>query len=308
MIRHVTLLIGIAVSITITPENSAILADQFSPVKIDSKSLANVVQVTPNIISGGEPSSEAAFAELKSLGVKTIISVDGAQPLANLARKQHLRYVHLPHAYSGIPRETAIQLTKAIKELPGPIYVHCHHGIHRSPAATAVACVGAGIINRKQGLALLEIAGTSPKYQGLFKAVRSAKKFDVTLLNSTKSNFPEIANVPPLVKAMAEIGKNTELLRETLKENGALPDSHPAFKPAHEALILHEHFTELLRTPEVLKQDKDYLKLMRDAEKYSRDLEIHLSLKNLDDALLERASNTMKNLMQTCTSCHESYR
>src|SRR5687767_2138199 len=42
--------------------------------------LPNAHRVTEKILSGGAPAGEAAFKELADLGVKTIISVDGAKP------------------------------------------------------------------------------------------------------------------------------------------------------------------------------------------------------------------------------------
>src|SRR5688572_4549306 len=42
--------------------------------------LHNLVQASPSIYTGGEPEQDAAFVELVKLGVKTVISVDGARP------------------------------------------------------------------------------------------------------------------------------------------------------------------------------------------------------------------------------------
>ena len=97
-----------------------------------------------------------------------MISVDGAQPQVELARKYGLRYVHLPHGYDGVSEKRAQELAKAVRDLPSPIYIHCHHGKHRSPAAATVACVGAGLLQRDQGLSVLRTAGTSDHYEGLY--------------------------------------------------------------------------------------------------------------------------------------------
>ena len=107
--------------------------------KLPARHLPNALQVHLQVISGGQPEGEAGFAELKGLGIKTIISVDGAKPDLELAKKFGLRYVHLPHGYDGIPEERVEELAKAVRDLPGPIYIHCHHGKHRSPAAASAA-------------------------------------------------------------------------------------------------------------------------------------------------------------------------
>src|SRR5262245_48277837 len=115
------------------------------PRKLAALHLPCAIEIHPQVISGGLPEGEAAFQDLAALGIKTIISVDGATPDVATAKKHGLRYVHLPHGYDGISAARAAELAKAVRDLPGPIYIHCHHGKHRSPAAAAVACVAAGL-------------------------------------------------------------------------------------------------------------------------------------------------------------------
>src|SRR5262245_34443885 len=45
-----------------------------APKKIGSPALPNAYQLTDKVISGGQPNGEAAFKELRDLGVKTVIS------------------------------------------------------------------------------------------------------------------------------------------------------------------------------------------------------------------------------------------
>jgi len=61
--------------------------------KLPTRHLPNAVRVHAKVISGGLP----ALEELRSLGVKTVVSVDGALPDLASAEKCGLRYVHLPH-------------------------------------------------------------------------------------------------------------------------------------------------------------------------------------------------------------------
>lgn len=219
-----------------------------SPRALTTQFLPNAVQVHANVISGGMPSGDEAFAELKSLGVKTIVSVDGAKPDLERAKKNGLRYVHLPHGYDGVPVERATALAKAVRDLPGPIYIHCHHGKHRSPAAAAVACVGAGLISHDQGLSVLQIAGTSPNYRGLFQSADSATIIDAELLDACAAEFPEIATLPVMAEAMVAIEQTHDRLK-MLAANGWQPiTTHPDLVPAHEALMLREHFAELIRS------------------------------------------------------------
>ncbi len=152
---------------------------------VATKYLPNTIRVHSNVYSGGLPSGDAAFGELADFGIRTIISVDGAQPNVALAAKHGLRYVHLPHGYDGISEDRVNELAKAVKDLPGPIYIHCHHGKHRSPAAAAVACVAAGLVPDTQALAILKLAGTSRRYRGLYRSAENAKVLPHGISGST---------------------------------------------------------------------------------------------------------------------------
>lgn len=68
--------------------------------------------MTPHLYSGSGPDGPKAFASLARLGIKTIISVDGARPNVEAAKKSGLRYVHIPISYDGVPRERALQLVR----------------------------------------------------------------------------------------------------------------------------------------------------------------------------------------------------
>ena len=61
--------------------------------------LHNVYHLSDSIISGSEPAGRAAFEELAAMGVKTILSVDGAVPDAETASELGMRYVHVPIQY-----------------------------------------------------------------------------------------------------------------------------------------------------------------------------------------------------------------
>src|SRR4051812_38582828 len=64
--------------------------------------LHNVVTYADGLYCGSVPEGKAGFATLAAIGIKTIISVDGATPEVELASKFGLRYVHLPVGYDGI--------------------------------------------------------------------------------------------------------------------------------------------------------------------------------------------------------------
>src|SRR4051794_23849607 len=81
---------------------------------VEAAGLHNIFRVTDRLYSGSSPEGDASFAALRKLGIKTVISVDGARPDVKRARKFGLRYVHLPIGYDGVPREQALRLARAV--------------------------------------------------------------------------------------------------------------------------------------------------------------------------------------------------
>src|SRR5437764_11542837 len=84
-----------------------------SPLKVervDAAGLDNVFRISDRLCSGSSPEGDAGFASLKKLGVRTVLSVDGAAPDLERARRHGLRYVHLPIGYDSVPEEQALKL------------------------------------------------------------------------------------------------------------------------------------------------------------------------------------------------------
>ena len=83
----------------------------FKPVP-DQKHLENGHIVTSKVISGAQPEGEESFKALQALGVKTIISVDGAKPDVEGAKKYGMRYVHIPITYATVTPQQANAIAK----------------------------------------------------------------------------------------------------------------------------------------------------------------------------------------------------
>ena len=274
---------------------------------IPSDSLPNALQINARLISGGLPKGEEAFAQLRDLGVKTIISVDGATPDVATAEKYGLRYVHLPHGYDGISSERSRELAKAIRDLPGPIYLHCHHGKHRSPAAAATACRALNWLDERKADEVLVLAGTSPHYLGLFAAVRETNPLEPAELDHLKVDFRATVPLPEVAEAMVAMDQHFEQLEQLAANDWQPLPRHPALKPAHEALLLREQFTELLRTETVRAEPEAYRQQLKAGEAIAKQLEELLR----GEATPERsvaAAAQLKALKANCTQCHRQYR
>ena len=295
----------------VVPSVAESQAGEHFPCRMESQHLPNLVWVHPKVISGGLPAGDEAFEELKSLGVKTIVSVDGMTPDVETASKLGLRYVHLPHGYDGIPDDRARELAKAVRELEGLVYIHCHHGQNRSPAAASVASVGAGLIPVSKRMSILKLAGTSSHYRGLYESVREAQPFEVALLEELDVEFRERAEVPQMAEAMVDLEQTHERLKLIAKAGWQRPADHPDLDPAHEALLLREHFTELLRTDYVKQEANAFKSILRESEEEARDLErtIHdwssAPSKNRHLKAIQRLS---ASISAKCVSCHQKFR
>jgi protein tyrosine phosphatase (PTP) superfamily phosphohydrolase (DUF442 family) len=282
----------------------------WTPERIDDDRLPNAYRLHERVISGGQP-DEAGMQALQELGVKTIISVDGARPDVALAEQYGMRYVHLPHGYDGIPEERARELAKAVRDLEGPIYIHCHHGKHRSPAAAATACIEAGLIPPAYGLPYLHAAGTSENYRGLYESVERAHPLDRALLDALNAEFPSAVDVPPLAEAMVAVEHTHDDLK-LIAENGWKPvPEHPDLEPAHEALLLREHYRELLRTEEVQQKPEQFQQWLRESEQAAQTLEDALRAFDADAAATEPPAEVTESfaaVSEHCKMCHQRYR
>ena len=129
--------------------------------------IENGWRIGPRLWSGGEPSSDEAFAALAAQGVRVLVSVDGARPNLEAARRHGLRYVHVPIGYEGIPRAAVEELASVAWVKEGGVFVHCHHGHHRGPTAAAIVAIASGAWDRPTAHAWQRAAGTSPEYAGL---------------------------------------------------------------------------------------------------------------------------------------------
>ncbi len=116
------------------------------------------------------------MVELAKLGVKTIVSVDGIAPNVEAAKKYGMRYVHVPIGYDGIDESAQALLTRVATDIKGTIYIHCHHGKHRGPAAAAIVCRVDDGRPAEAAMIILEKAGTGKEYPGLWRDVEQFTK------------------------------------------------------------------------------------------------------------------------------------
>jgi protein tyrosine phosphatase (PTP) superfamily phosphohydrolase (DUF442 family) len=267
--------------------------------------LENSHVVTGKIVSGAQPENDKGFALLRDMGIKTIISVDGAQPDVESAKRFGMRYVHLPIGYDGVDEDEGKAIAKALNELPGPIYLHCHHGHHRSAAAVAVACVNNGMLQPEQAEDVLKTFATGANYKGLWQAARDAKRVDDKELAALQIQWVERAKIPALADAMVKVDHHSDNMKAIQKAGWKTPADHPDLDPPHEALQLQEHFAEIARTDDAKNRPEGYRKLLTESEQSASDLREALAATPMDTKNVESA---YKRLSTSCTACHKGFR
>lgn len=265
--------------------------------------LENVFQYSDRLYGGSGPESPAALDSLQRLGIKTIVSVDGARPDVAAARKRGMRYVHLPFGYDGCPPPTAARIVKAVRDLPAPIYIHCHHGKHRGPTAVAFVRIALYGLSPDQAVNEMERAGTGRNYLGLYKAVRHYRRPDPSEIDRAPSDYPEAAPSRGMTDSMVTIGREWERLILCREAGWRTPASHPDLQPAHQALLLREAFHELARRPEVKRRSKAFRASLQRSE------DMAVQLENALRAHRSAESSAISLRIDTgCQSCHQSHR
>ncbi len=276
----------------------------FAPIAIgDRPGLHNVQRLNDRLFSGGSPEGDAGFRSLRELGIATVISVDGARPDVESARRHGLAYAHLPVGYDGVPRDAALRIARVVRDSPGPVYVHCHHGRHRGPAAAIAACRCLdGHCDAHAALTFLTTAGTDLRYTGLFAdvermGVATELEFDRAAV------LPEIAGVANLTRLMVGIDERWDRLKAVEAAGWKSPPDHPDVDPPHEAVQLAEHYREAARLPEIATDGEGVVRKFVEAEIAARELEAALRAKDVN-----RAEVAFRTSEAVCTRCHATHR
>ena len=272
-------------------------------VPVDLGPIHNGFQLSRNIYSGSCPYGDAGFKALAAKGIKTIITVDGARPDEATAKKYGMRYVHIPVTYSGITRAQALSIARAVRDLPGPVFIHCHHGKHRGPTAAILAIMVNEGWTTDQAQAAMTQAGTAPGYKGLWANAREWKQPTKEELDKADNTFPANVKIEGTAAVMVDIDERWEHLGEVRQADWSTPANHPDIDPPHEALILREHFTELLRLPETAKMPADYREKLTQAAAAALTLEEAIREKDKG-----KAQQAYKDIDAACGSCHAAYR
>lgn len=265
--------------------------------------LHNVVTYAPDILSGGVPEGDEGMQSLAAMGIRTIVSVDGAVPDVEGAERLGMRYVHLPISYDTVTTERQLQLAQALVSLPGPVYMHCHHGKHRSAGALGSAVVLAGKLTPEQAVARMAVSGTAKEYAGLWKVVRDARPLDASQLLADPASFPKISEVSGMVATMAEIDLVFDLVKQAQKAGWKAPKDHPDLFAPKETKRLALLFAKLEGDADSRKLPDDYQTQLGHSIEVAAQLDAAVQA---NDAA--NADRWFATLGKGCKECHKTYR
>jgi hypothetical protein len=231
--------------------------------------------------------------------------VDGAAPEVETARRHGLRYAHLPLGYQGYADAACARLARAMQTLPGPVFVHCHHGKHRGPAAAAIMAMTALGWTSDRAEHWLRTAGTSTNYPGLYETVRRWRPPAPAALAQVPAEFPEVARTSDLTRAMVEVDRAWDHLKAIAAAGYRTPPEQPDLVPAREAARLAARLAESREFPEVATAGAELLRHFDEAQAQARELSRLLSL---DPLPVEALGRQFKRVGQSCTDCHQAFR
>jgi len=294
---------------TTMPSRDVVVApDPAEDEPVDRPGLHNLVAYHDGFVSGSVPEGDAGFDGLAAMGIRTIISVDGAVPEVELAADRGMRYIHLPIGYDGFDDERRLELTRAVRDALalGPVYIHCHHGKHRSAGAAAAVAVGLDWMTPDEATDRMRVSGTSPRYRGLYRCTANATPVDPRTLDAIDADFPEVSLPDDFVDAMVEMDHALDHLKLVAAAGWTAPDSHPDLVPAAEAGRL----ADLLRLTSqgeraAADEDPEFAAwLARDAARVAG-LEERLLAESIDVATLDAELAAIRS---SCSACHAAHR
>jgi protein tyrosine phosphatase (PTP) superfamily phosphohydrolase (DUF442 family) len=265
--------------------------------------LHNVVTYAQNVVGGGQPEGAEGLRTLAAMGIKTVVSVDGAAPDVALAEELGMRYVHLPISYDTVTPARQKELAQALASCDGPIYMHCHHGKHRSAAALGSALVLCGTLTPDQAKERMAVSGLAKDYSGLWQAVAEAKPATRSELRVDPAVFPSVAKVSGMVGTMAEIDMVIDLVKQAHQAGWKPPGDHPDLVPAKETARLASLFANLSEDAESKALPGDYQQMLQKSIDASRALDA--AVRANDAAAAEKQ---LTALNKGCKECHVVYR
>lgn len=269
--------------------------------------LKQVVAFQDNLYSGSRPESEVGIRDLIRLNVATIICVDGIPSEVEAARRHGIETIHIPLKYNAPNESQILDLCSAfsMNRSLGNVYIHCHHGKHRSAAAAALLSIALGLSNVQEMKDRMQVSGTSQHYTGLWEAVEKQQLISISEVNKNKKKFPSMVKPTGMTAQMIEIDTALDRLLLVKQSQWTVPDAHPDLAPAADAGFIAEIFRSMKFEAEPKFSNKRFLNHTSNALQKASRLEQVLIKETVDIGLLDQC---FRQLKQSCIQCHTTWR
>ena len=124
----------------------------------------NFAKVSETLYRGGHP-TDGGYAELKRLGVKTVLSLRAVSHDRSEANEQGLEYAHISCKPYHPEDEDVVEFLEIVTD-PGrqPVFVHCRHGVDRTGMMVAVYRVVVDGWTRQRAILEMRTMGPSGAY------------------------------------------------------------------------------------------------------------------------------------------------
>jgi hypothetical protein len=162
-----------------------------------------------------------------------------------------------------------------------------------------VVCIASGTTQGKEALKILEEAGTSKDYMGLW---RDVEKYKPPAAGAQLPELVEIAKIESLAAAMAKIDRAYDNLKLCQEAKWSTPKNHPDLVPALQAFLVREGLHESGRNLADGYDDR-FKAWLTEAEQAADGLG-----QAVLDGDLGKADKHFEALMQSCKRCHAEYR
>jgi tyrosine-protein phosphatase SIW14 len=150
--------------------------------KLDSTGLHNLYKLNDSIYRSEQPDS-ASFANLKKIGIKSILNITTQQNDTAVSGNQNFNYYFVQMNAESFSNSDIIQALAVIRDAPKPILIHCRHGSDR----TGVVMAMYRIIyeNRSKQEALDELRNGGYGFNTIFVNIpKYIKKANITKLRA----------------------------------------------------------------------------------------------------------------------------
>lgn len=261
-----------------------------------------VTTIASGVLTGPRPADDAAFDRLKTMGVKSVLSVGAQGPDVERAKARGMTAAHEPIGFGAIRRGELYAIASGIRDLPGPVYVHGDADVARPTVAASSACVALGRLDVSKGEAVVKSAGVPARYAALIGSVKSAAEVTAAEMTKFKGDLPAEAADHAIKWRMVVLDDMFSSLGSFEKNKWSKPEGYDDVDPVTGARAMARWFRALAETPASNAKGEDFLQRLGAAATAADGLA--RAAAGVVPAVTSRA---YAQLNQACSDCHDRY-